>query len=385
MRKVGILYDNISDNTGDVAIGMSLQKILQELNIAYDELIPGDFNPLDYDTIIVGGGHLLRPSPDFFYDDFRIPGRHILNAMGIVDNPEDLDYLNDYECLTVRSNGDKKKLEYLHKKVHVIPCTSMLLEDMPRLPCTLKKPCVGMHLFPFFSSRREKNAFIQWASCIPFTIYFLPITHYRRDDNLMQELSERLPNARLLPKLKAEEIFTIIGQFDAFISCSLHGAIFAYRHNVPFILFNANDKMQFFMEDRHLKHFLFDNFSSLTSAFETILKDRPDYSFLVAKDLKRLGRYKEALKITLSGSADHKGIDNQSQSWPARSDGTRQADGGLKRVSALQSRRKFLNRTTERFLPQGTRRRLYFSYGLMKVRIWITGGRNALKKMFSKK
>ena len=59
-NKIGILYDNISGNTGDVAIGLSTKKILKELKISFDELIPGRFNPNNYEHIIIGGGYLIR-------------------------------------------------------------------------------------------------------------------------------------------------------------------------------------------------------------------------------------------------------------------------------------------------------------------------------------
>lgn len=72
MSKVGILYDNIGGNTGGMAIGLSIKKILSETGVEFDELFPGNFNPNDYDTIIIGGGHLVRPSPDFFYDNSMI-------------------------------------------------------------------------------------------------------------------------------------------------------------------------------------------------------------------------------------------------------------------------------------------------------------------------
>lgn len=299
MKKVGILYDNISGNTGDVAIGLSLKKILRSLNVAFDELVPGNFNPLEYETIIVGGGHLLRPSPDFFYDKFRVPGNHVLNAMGIVGEPQDLDYLNNYHYITVRSNGDKLKLAYLKRDVYVVPCTSMLLEDLVDFTCTLKTPCIGMHILPFFSSFQEEDAFVQWVSSLPFTIYFLPITHYNRDIDYMRQLLEKIPNAELLPILKAEEVFTLIGRFDFFISCSLHGAIFAYSHNVPFVLYNYSDKMQFFMEDRGLEQFLFKNFNEMRIAYEVLQKEKPDYSEKISDDKKVLKEYIDFLKTAL--------------------------------------------------------------------------------------
>ena len=298
MKKTGILYDNISGNTGDVAIGISLKKILRQLNVEFDELIPGKFNPLDYETIIIGGGYLLRQSPDFFYDKFRVPGNHILTSMGIYGEPKDLDYLKSYRCIAVRSNGDKKKLEYLNEDIHVIPCTTMLLEDIPDLPFTFKKPCIGMHIFPMFS-KDEEDKFIHWVSSLPFTIYFVPITHYNKDIQYMRNLKEKIPNSEILPILKSLEVFTIIGKFDYFISCSLHGAIFAYVHNVPFILLNIEDKMQYFMEDRNLEQYLFKNFYEMKYAFEELMKKHPDYIEKISIDKKILKEYVNFLKTVL--------------------------------------------------------------------------------------
>jgi hypothetical protein len=48
MRKVGILYDNISGNIGDQAIGISLRKMLGEMGVEFEELVPGRFNLADY-------------------------------------------------------------------------------------------------------------------------------------------------------------------------------------------------------------------------------------------------------------------------------------------------------------------------------------------------
>ena len=298
MKKVGILYDNISGNTGDVAIGISIKKILTGLNVPFDELIPGNFNPLDYETIIIGGGYLIRESPDFFYDKFRVPGNHITNAIGIHGSPQDLNYLTKYKKITVRSTGDKRKLAYLDQSIEVIPCTTMLLEDLLELPFVFNRPCIGIHIFPVFS-KEEEEQFIQWIISLPYTVYFLPITHYNKDIQYMRSLKEKIPNAEVLPILKAQEIFTICGKFDFFISSSLHGAIFSYVHNVPFLLFNADEKMQFFMEDRHLDHYLFGNFYELRTRFADLERERPDYSENVLNDKKVLDGYLRYLSSVL--------------------------------------------------------------------------------------
>lgn len=65
-NKVGIMYDNISGNTGDVAIGISLRKIMKELKVDFDEILLNNIDVLKYNTVIIGGGHLLRENSDFF-------------------------------------------------------------------------------------------------------------------------------------------------------------------------------------------------------------------------------------------------------------------------------------------------------------------------------
>ena len=147
-RKVGILYDNISGNIGDLAIGISVRKILGDLGVQFEELVPGRFIPRDYKVLFIGGGHLLRPSPDFFYDKFKVPGPHILNSCGILSNPADLEYLNDYLYVRVRRHEDKRKISYLKNEVKVVPCTAMLLNDLANVGLKICQPSIGINLGP---------------------------------------------------------------------------------------------------------------------------------------------------------------------------------------------------------------------------------------------
>jgi len=293
MKKVGILYDNISGNVGDQAIGISVREMLAEMGVDYEELVPGRFNPSDYRTLIIGGGYLLQPSPDFFYDKFRVPGKHILNCCGIFGSPDDLQYLNDYLYVTVRSNGDKQKLSYLSREVTVVPCTTMLLKDLPRFDLKIQKPSIGVHLC---EGVVDEKTFVEYLSKQPFHIYFLPITHYNRDFTSMGRLSQKVKNSTLLPILRPEEIYTVIGNFDYFICTSLHGAIFAYVHNIPFVLYDSQDKQRFFMEDRRLDSYLFRSFDELKARFEELQNSKPDYSTALANDSKVLQEHKLKIK-----------------------------------------------------------------------------------------
>ncbi len=84
-KKVGILFDNISRNTGDVAIGLSVRVLLRKLGIStnhYTELIPGYSDLQRYEKLIIGGGLLVRTRGDFFYDKFRAQGSTYLELYG---------------------------------------------------------------------------------------------------------------------------------------------------------------------------------------------------------------------------------------------------------------------------------------------------------------
>lgn len=299
MAKVGILYDNISGNTGDVAIGLSIKKILFDIGVEFDELFPGNFNPDDYETIIIGGGHLIRPSPHFFYDKFKVRGKHILNAVGISGSPDDLAYLNDYRYITVRSSWDRERLSYLKRDVQVIPCTTMLLDDLECLPITPEKPSLGVHLIPNMFNKKEERQFVDWISSLPYKVYLLPITHYRQDYIYLRKLSLEIENSVLVPVMSPLEIFTFIGKLDYFISCSLHGGIFSYRHEVPFILFNYDEKMLYFMKDRGLERYTFANFNEMRIAFGALLKDSPNYSQKVSQDMELLEQHIQNLREIL--------------------------------------------------------------------------------------
>lgn len=289
-KNIGILYDNISGNTGDVAIGFSLKKILRQLNVNFQELVPGNYDPYMYDTIIIGGGHLLRKETNFFYDKFKIHGNHILNSMGIVDYPKDLNYLNQYRYVTFRSTGDKNKVNYLKKESLVVPCTTMLLEDIKDLNIIDNNKSIGIHLMPNLFSKEEEKMFISWASKLPYNIYFIPITHYNSDYDYMYEISMKIKNSIILPIMTPMEIFTVMGRLKYLITCSLHGAIFSYTHNTPFILMEQ-EKSRFFLEDRGLEKNLFNSIEDIIRLSENILNNVPDYSNLIIKDKNTLKQH----------------------------------------------------------------------------------------------
>src|SRR5215216_3056672 len=98
-ERIGLLWDSVSNNTGDQAIGLVLQKFFEERAFDFEVLNPFSYEPDQYSAIVVGGGELIRELGDPFYDCFRVRGNHILNSVGTY-KPDHLDYLNDYALVT---------------------------------------------------------------------------------------------------------------------------------------------------------------------------------------------------------------------------------------------------------------------------------------------
>ena len=80
---VGLLLDSLSQNTGDQAILEVMTGFLAREQKQFAILSPLGFDANAYQPIIIGGGHLLRDRGDWFYDAFRVPGKHVLNAAGV--------------------------------------------------------------------------------------------------------------------------------------------------------------------------------------------------------------------------------------------------------------------------------------------------------------
>ncbi len=300
IKPIGLLYDNWSGNTGDLAIGMSLKLLMEEWGFIYEELPSGSYDANKYSIIIVGGGLLIREAPNSVYDIYKVKGQQILNSMGIHNAPIDLNYLNDYKYVTVRSHGDKAKLDYLDVPVHVVPCTTLLLKDLEHFDIQPSSPSLCIHLLPgaLGESRVE---LIEWCRSLPYNIYFLPITHYNNDISYMESFKVNIPNAVCYPKMSPMEIFTVLGKFNYVISCSLHGAIFAYVHKIPFVLFNPSHdrKMEYFMKDRHLESYLFNDFHSLKKCFESLVNSPPNYDASIELDFSVLKEHKLKIKSIL--------------------------------------------------------------------------------------
>lgn len=311
--KVSIAYDNFSRNTGDAAIGVALKDLLSKDGIDHNEI---NFNHSDndiHDTIIVGGGLLLREKLDPVYERYKIKGHHILNGVGILGNPTDLHYLNDYKYVSVRSQEDKEKLSYLKTEVHVVPDITMLMERIDWFPYMMRlkegRYSIGVHLLPAqLSSYEFRSELILWGKKMVsegYDIFFLPITLYQNDYTPMYEVSLQIPGSWVLPVMSPREVLTTIGQCDFFVSSSLHGGMFALQQNIPFLLFDieqmtGSKKMKSFMAERGLERFLYTTFAGdFSHIFDSLINEKPNLHEVIMKDLTAVGDHWQTIKSLL--------------------------------------------------------------------------------------
>ena len=307
-KPIGLLLDTIHDNTGDKAARIAVERFLLSRRVEYEVLNPEGFRSRDYSAIIVGGGQLIRSHEDSFYDAFRVRGQHILNAVGLTTD-EDLGYLQDYAYVSVRSEADRLKLASVKTEIAVTPCIAMATKA--RNPgVAVRAGAMGIHLSPD-----------AWPACdgieevlnhaADYHKLLLPMTHYWHDSERFTRLSQGVKHASVAPYLEPEETCGLVTKLRVLVSASLHGCMFAYFHNIPFLAFQRKDpKVAAFMTDRGLERWLFANTAELQSKLDEIQAAPPDYSELIAADQKRIDTHLERMieivksktKVSFKGS-----------------------------------------------------------------------------------
>jgi hypothetical protein len=291
-KPVGLLWDSVSNNIGDRAIGVLMRRFLERKGIRFETADPFSYDPADYSTFIVGGGELLRPRGDPFYDRFRVTGPQILNAMG-VHQPDELEYLNEYRLVAVRSQAEKKILDPVVSGVTVCPCTTLLLGDYfdppdnPWIARTVEPgKTIGVHinlaishlipnLIPLLQSLAEQHP-----------IVLFPFTLYQRDSRIQKAIRSRLPGVPVSPLEDPVDIYYAIGRMRAFICVSLHGTMFAYAQNVPMLAYPTVPKITHFLEERGLERHLFHTDGEIQAKLEELLAAPPDFSAAFTRDQK---------------------------------------------------------------------------------------------------
>lgn len=260
---VGVLYDSFSDNVGDIAMLHAIRDALARHGV--DHVVPVDLFAEEvqaFRAVIVGGGELIRPTGDFFYDRFRLCGGTVLCAVGVWPDADDLSYLADYEVVTARSSRETSTLRAAHVAARTVPCPTVAMESSDYLlPPKGDLPRVGVHLVPDTLVRVPHV--VEIVNELTGEKWEIPFTRYLHDDLFMSGLpieGTQLPN-----DLTPRDLRAAIAQMDLVIASSLHVTLFALANGVPFVSMEQ-PKVRAYLEDRGLEDLLFRDDESLRAA-----------------------------------------------------------------------------------------------------------------------
>jgi hypothetical protein len=278
---IPLLFDSISKNTGDMAIGIAARQLFAKRGI--ETVTPSPFDSELTGPAVVGGGELIRDSGDSFYDAFRRTGPHILSSAGVWTSADDLGYLNDYAFVSARSTREVEVLQRSVAGARVLPCATTLLEsDRFQIPgVSGAEPVVGIHLAPH--ALRMIEDIVDIVDSIPYRKLFLPFTHYNGDRSFMAALPFDTSNAVLLDDLQPLELHSVIGQLKYLVATSLHASIFAYSQNVPFASIYQK-KVGFYFSDRGLQDHVVATGDALRDLLERLNGEAFDFSHLIESD-----------------------------------------------------------------------------------------------------
>lgn len=287
LAAVGALYDSVSPNTGDRAIGIAVSQELARHGIRRTEIL-SPFSDADTESrlCIVGGGELLRPLGDRFYDRFRPRGPAVLNSVGVWPDADHLDYLREYRRVTARSSREVDILRSSVPDAELLPCTTTTLrsEDfaIPGLPDD-GEPVVGIQVVPHTLDLVPE--LVEAVNSIDARKVIIPFTHYNNDDTFMGALPFDRTRTITLPRLEPLQLHAVIRRMSFVVVSSLHATIFAYSQNVPFVT-SHQEKIVNYLSDRGLSDdFVFSDLATLEDAVRRVQENPPDFREAVEKDV----------------------------------------------------------------------------------------------------
>ncbi len=289
MSRVGLLWDSLSANTGDQAVGLAALRLARRAGLTHVEPVPlGAALLTDYDCLIVGGGELLHPEGHPFYDLFRVPGEHILNTVGCFGEVE-AGHLSSYRLVSVRSLADRDHLVGVHRDIEVAPCLTVLFPDLvenspENSPTTLSAGTTLLHLHAGALTPAEAPTVLAWLSQLDGQVALLPFTHYNRDEELLGHFARAAGLAAPLETAHPDQAFGAIQRAKAVVVASLHAAIFAYSAGVPFLVFGYSPKVEHFLGERGLAQRLLRHASDLAERTHLLAAQSVDWEPQLQQD-----------------------------------------------------------------------------------------------------
>jgi hypothetical protein len=280
-----LLYDSISRNTGDIAIGIAATQVFGRRGVSSQIVSPWSEQPPS--PLVIGGGELIRERGDRFYDSFRADGPHILHSAGVWTGADQLDYLNGYRFVSARSEREAEVLRRFVPDAEVVPCATTLLEspDYRIRGVDPEEPLVGIHLVPH--SLRAIDDLVPVLNRIPFRKVLIPFTHYNFDASFMTELPFSKKDAIMLGALEPLELHAVMRRMKFVIVSSLHASIFAYSQNIPFVSVYQK-KVDYYFRDRGLGDLVVADHDDFAAAVKRVAAEPPDFSDRIADDVRRV-------------------------------------------------------------------------------------------------
>jgi len=248
------LYDCNTVNPGDVAIGQVMADFMTSQGVKFEQ---GGPDAPEADTFVIGGGHLLQPGSEEYYQGFRRHGQHHLYSVGVSGGVGAVRYLKNYRSVSVRTKNDKKILSKLTSgvKIDVYPCPANLLPIEPS-GITVEPGTVGVQVFyPGYPEAYIEQLKGQKILAFPWR---RSIRGETVDDLIgAKAIAEKL-NGELLPTgLSPGQYRDVIQQLDFFVCQSLHAAMWAYQSNVSFTVHGYSSKISHWARERGLSERIF--------------------------------------------------------------------------------------------------------------------------------
>ena len=185
--------------------------------------------------------------------------------------------LNKVDLITVRDNSSKELLEnlgvvkpsiyvnsdpvFLLKKKNI----NHIIDNYPYIQKLINpddRPLIGVSVREYKSNGSDsKRIFARAADYLiknyQAKIIFLPFK-FDEDVHISEEILSLMKNkAEVLKiKLEPEELLSVLSRLSLVIGVRLHSIIFSSMANIPFIAFNYDPKVRYFVEDLGLSELL---------------------------------------------------------------------------------------------------------------------------------
>ena len=191
------------------------------------------------DFLIIGGGEVLQPVSEGrsrLWEQFQVPGAHILNACGIADGLHDFGFLADYRLVAVRDRDAAARVRPNRPDVSCVPCPATLVQpldwdfvrtlpDYAHLNSLQPHEYVVVHRHP---------ALAPLSRTIDMPVLAIDAQAFKRYRWTGRGLS--LPTTH-----SSRVVQTFVSNAAVVVTNSLHLAIFAIGAAVPFVAVDLGD------------------------------------------------------------------------------------------------------------------------------------------------